>query len=133
MAIAGSTSLFQVSTTSGAGGMNAVDEIRSASMSWRGGTIDISEIGNTYMQRIQGIKDASYQIQGFYDPADTNGQLIIRTALVASSNLFVRWLPNGVAGFEQQVRVASFDTNVTYDGAVEVSISLDGTGSITLV
>lgn len=132
MAIAGSTSLLKVSTTSG-GTYTAVDEIRSASMSWRGGTINISEIGNTYMQRIQGVKDAGYQAQGFYDPGDTNGQLVIRTALINGSDLFVQWLPNGSAGFQQQVVVASFDTNVTFDGAVEVSISFEGTGAITLI
>jgi predicted secreted protein len=134
MAVAGSTSLFNVSVVAGgAGTYYAVDEIRSASMSWRGGTIDISEIGNTYMQRLAGIKDASYQIQGFYDSGDTNGQVAIRGELISYTELWAQWLPDGTNGFKQQVVVATFDTNVTYDGAVELSVSLEGTGAVALV
>jgi predicted secreted protein len=132
MTTAGRTSLVKVSTTSG-GTYTAVDEIRSASMSWKGGTIDISKIGVTYMARILGIKDASYSLQGFYDSADTNGQLAIRSSLVNDSGLFVQFLPDGSTGFQQEVKVAGFDFDTSFDGAVGISISLEGSGAVTLI
>lgn len=102
-------------------------------MNEAGGTIDVSSIGNTFVDKILGIKDGRYQLQGFYDPGDTNGQVAIRNAWLNDTSLFVQFLPDGTNGFQQEVKVTAFDISVSFDGAVQVSIGLDGSGSISAV
>lgn len=134
MALPGKSSLVKVSTTAGgAGAYTTVADLNSATMSTNGGTIDITEFGDNYMQRIQGIKDGSFQISGFWAPADTNGQVAIRNALVNDGELWAQFLPDGTNGFKQQVRVASFELAAGVDGVVTMSASLEGTGAVAPV
>lgn len=133
MSIAGKDFVLKISTSTGS--FTAVDELNSATLSIVGTNIDISEFTNEFVQRIQGLKDVTYSLGGFYDPADTNGQVKIRSALVNDTVLYVQILPDGTTtyGFDQEVKVASFDIDASVDGAVELSIELEGTGTLTIV
>ena len=107
-----------------------IDELNEASMNVAGENIDITKFGDDFVNRIQGIKDCTYSISGFYDPADTNGQLAMWTAFLADTDIWIAFLSDGSAGFEQEVKVSSFEISTSVDGAVEVSIELEGTGAI---
>ena len=132
MAIAGKGSVVKVGVTSG-GSFTAVADLNDASLSISGTNLDITSFTAEYISRIQGLKDGSYSLSGFYNSGDTNGQVVIRSALLNDSDLFVQFLPDGTTGFQQEVKVATFDINTTVSGAVELSISLEGTGAITTV
>lgn len=129
--LAGKNVVVAVSTNDST--YNTVAEINDMSMSFEGDNIDTTVFGNAFISRIQGLKDGSYSLSGFYDPTDTNGQTVIRTAWLNDTALYARIYPNGTAGFKQQVRVASFEVSAGVDGAVEVSIDLEGTGTISAV
>lgn len=131
MAMAGTNSLVQVTTVAGGGsGFATVADINSASMSHAGNTNDVGAFGITYMQRILGIKDASYSLSGFFNPTDTNGQKALVNAWYNNTEIWVGFLPDGVAGFKQQVRVTSIQVSASVDGVVDVQYSLTGTGAV---
>lgn len=131
MALKGKSVVISVSTNDST--YNTVAELNDASMSVDGDNIDITEFGDSYINRIQGLKDVSWSLSGFYAPTDTNGQVVIRTALLNDSTLYVKVLWDGTNGFKQLVKVSSFEVSAAVDGAVEVSIELEGSDVITAV
>lgn len=131
MALAGKNVVVEISVDDTT--YYAVAELNDMTMTFDGDNIDVTEFGDDFMNRIQGLKDGSYSLGGFYAPTDTNGQVAIRTAWLSDSPLYVKILPNGTAGFKQEVKVATFEVSAGVDGAVEVSIDLEGTGTVTAV
>jgi predicted secreted protein len=119
--------------TAPAGPFSEVAELNDASMSMEGDNQDITTFTSDFIKRLQGLKDASYSLGGFYAPTDANGQLAIRSAWLNDTALYVQFLPDGVAGFQQQVLVSSFEVSAPADGVVEVSIELEGSDAITIV
>lgn len=112
---------------------STVNDLNEASMSMEGDNQDISTIGAAYIKRIQGLKDASYELSGFYSTLTADNQIKIRDAWLNDTALHVQFLPDGTTGFKQEVKVASFEVSGAADGVVEVSIELEGTGTITTV
>lgn len=111
---------------------NQVAELNDGNMTIDGDNIDVTAFCQDFINRIQGLKDGTYSLSGFYAPDDTNGQLLIRGALLDDDPIYIQFLPDGTSGFEQEVKVDTFDVSATVDGAVEVSIDLEGNGTITL-
>jgi predicted secreted protein len=132
MATAGKDTRVKVSTTSG-GSFAAVAGIKSANMELAGNNIDVSKFGDDFVSRIQGLKDATYSLDGQMDGTDTTGQNIVRSAYLNDTALFVQFLGDGTAGFQHEVKVAKYAESSAVDGVVEVSIDLEGTGAITTV
>lgn len=112
---------------------NTVGEMNSADMSLAGNTIDVTKFGDDFIEKIQGLRDCSWQLDGFYDPTDTQGQVVIRSALLNDTACYIQFLFDGVAGFSQQVKPSKFEVKAGVADAVSVSITLDGTGAITTV
>lgn len=131
MAIAGKKARVQVSTNDST--YNNVAGIDNAQMSLGGENVDISEFGVDWVQRLQGVKDNTFQLSGSYTPTDTNGQVVIRDAFLNDTTLYAKFLVDGVVGFKQQVKVASFEVSAQHKGKVEVNIQLEGTGPVTAV
>lgn len=76
----------------------------------------------------------SYSIDGLYDPADTTGQNILRTARDNGTNVLLKVLPNGTAGYQQECRVLTYTDSGDADGEyVECSFSLEAVGAKTVV
>lgn len=130
--VAGKNSRVKVCTTSG-GSYAAVAGVKSFSHSIDGTNVDDSEMGVAYVQRIQGLKDGKLSISGALRTDDTNGQIVIRTALLSDSDLFVQALPDGTTGFKQQMRCSKFAVDASVEDKVNLSIELEGTGAITAV
>jgi predicted secreted protein len=131
---------FHVSAEAAAN-FNEVHGLNDASMSHSADNLDVTEFGDVYVRRIQGLKDGSYSLGGHYDPTDTTGQGLIRTTWLSDSDpaLYARFLhsPNATAGanqgFQQKVVVSSFEISASADGTQELSIELEGDGAITAV
>ena len=73
-----------------------------------------------------GPRDSASSLDGLYYPADTLGQIAFRTAMLNKTDLFLRYLRDGAAGWKQQVLVNSFGGNVGRSGVAEVSIGVEG-------
>jgi predicted secreted protein len=132
MAMKGKSLLVKVGTATG-GPFSTVQDLNDAKASFDGDNQDITAFGLDYIKRLQGLKDGSYSLGGFYNPTDTNGQAAIRSAFLNDTALFVQFLPDGVAGFKQEVKVSKFEVSAGVDGTVEVSIDLEGSDAISLV
>jgi len=109
---------------------NEIDEINNASMKHSGNLVELSHFGDTYKTRGAGLKDVTYSLKGFWDPADTNGQVVLRSAFIAGSDLWLTILPDGSTGWKQQVLVDSFDISAAVDGYAEFSAELAGNGAL---
>jgi len=112
-----------------------VQELNEASMSFEGENIDVTSFCSSFINRIQGLKDNTFDLSGFYAPDDTTGQVLIRDAWENDDDLWIRYIvdKNTGEGFKQQVRVSSFEVSATVEDAVEVSIDLEGTGPLTAI
>ena len=130
--VAGKSSAIKVSTTTG-GVYFSVAGVKSFSHSIDGTNVDDSEMGVSYVQRIQGLKDGKLSIQAARRTDDTNGQSVILTSFLNDTDLFVQMLPNGTVGYKQQMRVSKFAVDASVEDKVNVSIELEGTGTITAV
>jgi predicted secreted protein len=131
MAISGRKTVIQVSIDGTQ--FNTVAELNEATATIEGDNQDITHFGDDFVRRIQGLKDTSYELSGFRSPSDTNGQEAILDALLNDTPLHVKFLGDGASGFQQEVKVASFEESSAVDGTVEVSIELEGTGPVTRV
>lgn len=129
--VAGKSSAIKVSPTDGS--YIAVLGIKSFNHSIDGTNIDDSEMGVAWVQRIQGLKDGKLSIQGARRTDDTTGQTVILNSFLNDTALYVQALPNGSAGFKQQMRVSKFAVDAAVEDRVNLSIELDGTGTITAV
>lgn len=130
---AGKSAVVKVSTAT-AGTYTTVVRINDVSMSHDGGTIDVTEFssaGTSYRSRIQGLKDLTYTLSGFWTSTDTNGQSAIRSSWTNDSNLFLTFLPDGSTGWKQQVIVAGIDIGATVDGEISVTYNLEGNGALS--
>lgn len=134
MALAGKAVVVKVSPTAGGAGVyTAVAGLKSINGSIDGTNLDTTVFTDTFMERIQGLKDGKYSLGGFYTPSDTNGQLAIQNALLNDSVLYIQYLYNGTNGFQQLVKVSKFSVDAAVEKTVDVSIELEGAGPITLI
>ena len=94
---------------------------------------DVTVFGSDWLTKMQALKDSTYSLSGFYDNADTNGQIAVRAACIADTALYVKVEYDGTNGYKQEVKVASFEFSASVDGIGEFSIELEGTGAVTAV
>lgn len=112
---------------------NEVLQLNEATMTSEAENQDVSTFGSDFIQRIQGLKDTSYSLNGFYAPENTEGQLAIREAWLNNTPLYLQFLPDGTTGFQQEVKVSSFEVTASAEGTVEVAIEVEGSGAITAI
>lgn len=130
--LAGKLNRAKVGTTSG-GTFYNVAGLKQSSIELDGAVIDDSEFGVDWQQKLQGLKNFKVSMSGSYRPADTNGQVAIRSAFVNDTELWVQVLPDGTNGFKGKVIVTKFSVEPAVDGISSVSIELEGTGAVTIV
>lgn len=121
---------MKVMTGTDGSAWNQVLGIKEASMQNGADNQDISTFGDSYIKRLQGLKDVSYSMSGNYEPTDTTGQVAIRNAWMNDTEVYIGFLPDGTDGFEQIVLVSNFEISGAVDGVVEVSIDLEGSDAI---
>ncbi|GAA0360960.1 phage tail tube protein [Bacillus horti] len=131
MALAGRKLKVNVSTDGTS--FSEVLQLNEATMTNEGDNQDVSTFGSDFIQRLQGLKDSSYSLNGFYDPSNTAGQVAIRDAWLNNTPLYVQFLPDGESGFEQEVKVSSYEVTASAEGTVEVAIEVEGSGAISAV
>lgn len=132
MALAAKSTIVKASTDGVV--WTTMAEINDAGPSISADNQDVTVFGDDWMDRIQGLKDGSWSLGGFYDPTDTTGQMAILNALLNDTAIYIQVFPGGgTAGFQQQVKVATFEVSDAVDGVCEVSIDLEGAGALTLL
>ncbi len=114
-------------------GVSTASLINDATFAINGEIVDISAFGEQGFRRtLQNLIDADITISGFYDPDDTDGQVALRSAVLNQDSVNVSVLPDGTSGFSCDAFVESFEVTTGVEGAVEVSISMQSDGEITV-
>jgi predicted secreted protein len=110
-----------------------ISQINEVNAPFEGKNNETSVFGDDFVERTQGLKDASYSLTGFYDNTDTNGQLAIRAAWLADSPLYIKVSYDTSSFYHQRVKVKSFNPSAKVDGVVELKMDLEGTGALTII
>jgi len=113
------------------GATNSILEIRSYSVEETADTAEDTSMGDGYRTFKTTLKAWTGSVDVFWDETDTTGQ----GALLVGSEVTVRFMPEGVASGDAYLTGSAIVTGKTitgsFDGMVESTITLQGTGSLS--
>lgn len=111
-------------------GANAIAEIRSYSVEETADTAEDTSMGDSYRTFKTTLKAWSGSVDVFWDELDTTGQ----GALIVGSEVAVRFMPEGPTATDLYYFGNAIVTGKTvtgsFDGMVESTITLQGTGTL---
>ena len=112
-------------------GSNAIAEIRSYSLDETADTVEDTTMGDAARTYLASLTTFSGSIDVFWDETDTSGQV----ALAVGSSVTLKWYPEGATSgdtyYTGSALVTGKNISASFDGMVEASISVQGTGAIT--
>ena len=116
-------------------GLNAIAEIRSYSLEETSDTVEDTSMGDAYRTFKTTLKGWSGSVDVFWDETDTNGQV----SMIVGAEVAVNFFPEGAtpAQSEKYYSGTAIITGKTvtgsFDGMVESTITLQGTGALSLL
>lgn len=112
-------------------GANAIAEIRSYSLEETADTVEDTSMGDAYRTHKTTLKSFSGSVDVFWDETDTNGQI----ALAVGSEVTINFYPEGTTTGDRYYTGTAIVTSKTvtgsFDGMVESTINVQGTGALT--
>jgi hypothetical protein len=113
------------------GSENAIGEIRNFSVEETADTIEDTSMGDTSRTYKDSLKSFTASIDALFDDTDT-----AQTAMTIGSELSFLFLPEGATAGDYQLSGSGIVTSVSrsqsYDGLVEISFSVQGSGALTI-
>lgn len=115
-------------------GANAIAEIRSYSVEETADTVEDTSMGDAYRTFKTTLKGWSGSVDVFWDETDTNGQV----AMVVGTEITANFFPEGASAGQSEkyytgtAIVTGRTVTGSFDGMVEATITLQGTGALTL-
>lgn len=112
-------------------GANAIAEIRSYSVEQTSDTVEDTTMGDTWRTHKTTLRSWTASVDCFWDESDTTGQ----GALTVGSEVTLNLYPEGATTGDTYLTGTGIVTGKTvtgsFDGMVESSISVQGTGTLT--
>jgi len=112
-------------------GTDAVAEIRSYSIEESADTLETTSMGDSARTHLASLTSFSGSIDVYWDEADT-----AQTALTVGTSVTIKFYPEGTASsskyYSGEAIVTGVSRSASFDGLVESSISIQGTGVLTL-
>jgi predicted secreted protein len=112
-------------------GANAIAEIRSYSIEETSDTVEDTSMGDSFRTHKATLRSWTASVDVFWDETDTDGQV----ALVPGSEVTINVYPEGNTSGDDYYTgtaiVTSKSVTASFDGMVEASVSLQGTGTLT--
>jgi len=112
-------------------GSNAVAEVRSFSIEESADTVEdtvMTDVARTYISTLTSFTGS---VDVFWDETDTNGQI----ALANGNTVTIEFHPEGTASgdtyYSGSAIVTGFSRSASFDGMVEATITLQGSGALT--
>lgn len=112
-------------------GANAVAEIRSYTISETGDTIEDSSMGDSSRTYKAGLKTFTASVECFWDETDTTGQGSFDVGSTVTLNVYPEGASTGDIYYTGTAIVTGKTVNATFDGMVEASFTLQGTGALS--
>lgn len=112
-------------------GANAVAEIRSFSINEVGDTLEDTSMGDAARTYLPSLTSFNGSLDVFWDETDTTGQ----GALTVGSSITINFYPEGADSgdsyYTGSAIVTGLTINSSFDGMVEASITLQGSGALS--
>ena len=112
-------------------GVNPIAEIRSYSLEESADTLETTTMGDTARTYLPSLSTFSGSVDVYWDETDTTGQGALTIGAEVTLNIY----PEGDASSDVYYTGSAIVTGVTrsgsFDGMVEASISVQGTGALT--
>ena len=112
-------------------GSNAVAEIRSFTINETGETIEDTSMGDTSRTFKVGLKTFTASVEVFFDETDTTGQGALDVGSEVTLNVYPEGDASGDTYFSGSTIVTGKTVTSSFDGMVEASFELQGTGALT--
>lgn len=112
-------------------GSNAVAEIRSFSINETGETIEDTSMGDTSRTFKAGLKTFTASVEVFWDETDTTGQGALDVGSEVTLNVYPEGDTSGDTYYSGTTVVTGKTVTGSFDGMVEASFELQGTGALT--
>jgi len=112
-------------------GTDAVAEIRSYAVEETADTLETTSMGDTARTHLASLTSFSGSLDVFWDETDT-----AQIALTVGTSVTIKFYPEGTASsakyYSGTAIVTGVSRSASFDGLVEASISVQGTGALTL-
>jgi len=108
-------------------GANTIAEIRSYSLEETADTVEDTSMGDSYRSFKTTLKGWSGSVDVFWDETDTLGQ----GGLVVGAQVTISVFPEGASAGVSEKYYTGTATVTGFDGMVESTITLQGTGALT--
>ena len=113
-------------------GSNSLAEVRSYSITQSGETTESTAMGDSAKTFESTLTEFSGSVDLFFDDTDTNGQV----SLTIGSSFTLNLAPEGTGSGSFKLSGSAIVTEVTrtaaHDGLVEMTVSFQGTGALTI-
>ena len=111
-------------------GANTVAEVRSYSLEESADVVEKTAMGDSSRSYLSTLTQFTASVEVFFDETDSG-----QTALSVGSTVVLEVYPEGDASgdtyYQGSAIVTGFTRNAAFDGLVEASVSLQGTGGLT--
>lgn len=112
-------------------GSSAVAEIRSYTINETGETIEDTSMGDTSRTFKAGLKTFTASVEVFWDETDTAGQGALDVGSEVTLNVYPEGDTSGDTYYSGTSIVTGKTVTGSFDGMVEASFELQGTGALT--
>lgn len=112
-------------------GSNAIAEIRSFSIEESADTLEDTTMGDTARTYKSSLTTYTGSVDVLWDETDTTGQGALTIGAEVTLNLYPEGDTSGDTYLTGSAIVTGRTINSTYDGLVEMSISVQGNGALT--
>ena len=112
-------------------GSNAVAEIRSYSIEESADTLEDTSMGDAARTYKPSLTSFSGSLDVFWDETDTDGQGALTIGSEVTLNVYPEGDTTGDSYYTGTAIVTGVSRSASFDGLVEASISVQGTGALT--
>ena len=112
-------------------GANAIAEIRSYSIEETADTTEDTTMGDSYRTHKTTLKSWSGTVDVFWDETDTTGQGALTVGSEVTANFYPEGSTSGDSYMTGTAIVTGKTVSASFDGMVESTITLQGTGSLS--
>lgn len=112
-------------------GANAIAEIRSYSIEETADTTEDTTMGDSYRTHKTTLKSWSGTVDVFWDETDTTGQGALTVGSEVTANFYPEGSTTGDSYMTGTAIVTGKTVSASFDGMIESTITLQGTGSLS--
>jgi len=112
-------------------GANAIAEVRSYSIEETGDTVEDTSMGDTYRTHKPSLKSWTASADVYIDESDSTGQGALTVGSEVTLNVYYEGETSGDSYKTGLAIVTANNLSASFDGMLEGSISLQGTGALT--